>query len=420
MAALDAAGNRAEALRAYQRARRVLADQLGVDPSEDTEAAYLALLGPTPAARPRRRTRRAGGRRWCPRAAAGVGPFPSWGATAELELLAAGMGAGVARGPPRRRRDRRGGHRQDPPRQRGRPARRRRAAARCCSAAATRRRSSPTSRSSRRSTRWWRRPRPTTCPRSAPTRWTSWPPSFPASGAWGARPGRPRPTAAGCSPPPPTSWPPLAAERPVLLVLDDLQWADDDTLLLLRHLLRRAGSAPVLVVAVSRDHDLDPGSALADVVHALDRDGWVDRVPLRGLDERDVGVLLAHLLGAGDHRDAARRMVAETAGNPFLVTELGHASAAGRDPRAASPRGSRTSSRPASPGSTTPSSTCCRRAPSPGPRSTSTSPPRWPGSTTTPRSTPPTPRCGRGSWSRRGRIGSASPTTSCDARSRPG
>ena len=124
----------------------------------------------------------------------------------------------------------------------------------------------------------------------------------------------------------------LAAERPVLLVLDDLQWADDDTLLLLRHLLRRAGSAPVLVVAVSRDHDLDPGSALADVVHALDRDGWVDRVPLRGLDERDVGVLLAHLLGAGDHRDAARRMVAETAGNPFLVTELGHASAAGAPP----------------------------------------------------------------------------------------
>ena len=121
----------------------------------------------------------------------------------------------------------------------------------------------------------------------------------------------------------------LAALRPLLLVLDDLQWADDDTLLLLRHLLRRAGSAPVLVVAVSRDHDLDPGSALAEVVHALDRDGWVRRVPLRGLGEADVRVLLGHLLGAGDHRATARRMVAETAGNPFLVTELGLASGEG-------------------------------------------------------------------------------------------
>ena len=51
-----------------------------------------------------------------------------------------------------------------------------------------------------------------------------------------------------------------AADRPVLLVLDDLQWADDDTLLLVRHLLRRAGDAPVLVVAISRDNDVAPAA----------------------------------------------------------------------------------------------------------------------------------------------------------------
>ena len=83
-----------------------------------------------------------------------------------------------------------------------------------------------------------------------------------------------------------------AADRAVLLVLDDLQWADDDTLLLVRHLLRRAGDAPVLVVAISRDHDVAPGSVLGDVIHALDRDGWVRRLPLRGLEESDVRVLV--------------------------------------------------------------------------------------------------------------------------------
>ncbi len=50
MEAHAAAGNRGEALRAYERCRRVLAEQLGVNPSPATEAAYLALLGEEPAA----------------------------------------------------------------------------------------------------------------------------------------------------------------------------------------------------------------------------------------------------------------------------------------------------------------------------------------------------------------------------------
>ncbi|MGH9011777.1 MAG: AfsR/SARP family transcriptional regulator, partial [Acidimicrobiia bacterium] len=50
MQAHAAAGNRAEALRAYERCRRLLAEELGVDPSPETEAAYVELLGqePTP------------------------------------------------------------------------------------------------------------------------------------------------------------------------------------------------------------------------------------------------------------------------------------------------------------------------------------------------------------------------------------
>ncbi len=49
MAAHAAAGNRAEALRAYERCRRLLAEQLGVRPSEQTESAYVGLLGTEPA-----------------------------------------------------------------------------------------------------------------------------------------------------------------------------------------------------------------------------------------------------------------------------------------------------------------------------------------------------------------------------------
>lgn len=46
MRAQAAAGHRAEALRAYQACRRVLSEELGVDPSPETEALYLELLEP--------------------------------------------------------------------------------------------------------------------------------------------------------------------------------------------------------------------------------------------------------------------------------------------------------------------------------------------------------------------------------------
>ncbi|HET6664806.1 MAG TPA: hypothetical protein VFG94_11130, partial [Acidimicrobiales bacterium] len=74
---------------------------------------------------------------------------------------------------------------------------------------------------------------------------------------------------------------------------------------------------------ISRDHDVAPGSVLGDVIHALDRDGWVRRLPLRGLGEPDVRVLLRQGLPTPrDQVALARRLVAETAGNPFLVTEM--------------------------------------------------------------------------------------------------
>jgi DNA-binding SARP family transcriptional activator len=320
MAAHDAAGNRAEALRAYQRARRLLADELGVDPSAETEAAYLALLGPAPPTRPRDPAGRAGS----PGAGdagptAGRAPVPFVGREAELGVLAAaweqasqgarhvvvitgeaGIGKSRLAGEAALRVAATGGQVLF---------------GRCDQEAIV----------------------PYQPLVEALDALVAATPAdeLPALGPGAAAElGAILPALGGTARPSPPDRgrlfaavtdlvAALSAVRPLLLVLDDLQWADDDTLLLLRHLLRRAGSAPVLVVAISRDHDLDPGSALADVVHALDRDGWVRRLPLGGLDETDVRRLLGHLFGAGDHRAAARRIAAETAGNPFLVTELG-------------------------------------------------------------------------------------------------
>lgn len=113
-------------------------------------------------------------------------------------------------------------------------------------------------------------------------------------------------------------------DEPLLLVLDDLQWAARPTLMLLRHVLR-AGGGRVLVVGTYRDTDLTHDHPLVDVVADLRREGGVDRLSLGGLD--GVGVAAIVELAAGRALDdaglaLARAVYEETEGNPFFVREV--------------------------------------------------------------------------------------------------
>ena len=112
---------------------------------------------------------------------------------------------------------------------------------------------------------------------------------------------------------------------PVLLVLDDLHWAEHATLLLLRHLARSTREAQVLIVGTYRDTDLGRSHPLAEVLADLRRESTVERVDLRGLDEAEVA---AYVAAAAGHElddvtgDLARRLHAETEGNPFFVGQV--------------------------------------------------------------------------------------------------
>ncbi len=111
----------------------------------------------------------------------------------------------------------------------------------------------------------------------------------------------------------------------LLMVVDDLHWADTATLQILRHLAGSTLLPKVMILATYRDSELAAGSALSDLLASLRREGDVQRVDLAGLDDvatiemmesaaghpmRDDGVALAH---------AVRR---ETEGNPFFTTEM--------------------------------------------------------------------------------------------------
>jgi DNA-binding SARP family transcriptional activator/class 3 adenylate cyclase/tetratricopeptide (TPR) repeat protein len=115
-----------------------------------------------------------------------------------------------------------------------------------------------------------------------------------------------------------------ARSRPLLLVLDDLQWATIPTLSLVRH-LARAAEDRVLIVAPYRDTEFDPGHPLVDMLADLRREPGVARVAVEGLDEKAVA---AFVEAAAGHAlddvalDLAMALHAETQGNPFFAGQV--------------------------------------------------------------------------------------------------
>ena len=122
----------------------------------------------------------------------------------------------------------------------------------------------------------------------------------------------------------------VAGRLPILLVLDDVHWADADSLSLLRHVARSAPAMRLLVVLCARPGELAP--AIAATLAELRREGPLVHVDLAGLDDGAVAALLERRTGATD-LEAARRYRARSGGNPFFLGELlREAEVAGRDP----------------------------------------------------------------------------------------
>jgi DNA-binding CsgD family transcriptional regulator len=112
----------------------------------------------------------------------------------------------------------------------------------------------------------------------------------------------------------------LERGAPALVVLEDMHWADEATLDLLKFLGRRIQRAKALVVISYRDDEVGPWHPLRLVIGELPR-GNVRRMQLEGLSESAVAVLAA---AAGR---SACGLHAATAGNPFFLTEVLAASA---------------------------------------------------------------------------------------------
>ena len=117
----------------------------------------------------------------------------------------------------------------------------------------------------------------------------------------------------------------VSQKQPVVLVLDDLQWADNASLLLLRHLAAAEQAMRVLVLGTYRDSELSRFHPLTDTLATLHRQHGVSRIELAGLD--DSGVVAFLEAAAGQTLDdvgvgLAHAVYRETDGNPFFVSEV--------------------------------------------------------------------------------------------------
>ncbi|MGH7819330.1 MAG: ATP-binding protein, partial [Candidatus Binatia bacterium] len=114
----------------------------------------------------------------------------------------------------------------------------------------------------------------------------------------------------------------ISHEAPIVLVLDDLHWADVPSLVLLRHLVRSLAAEPILVLGTARTTEGERSRRIREWLEALSRERSVERISLGGFSDEDVGELLSRL-GNRQAPEAFRAALARrTGGNPLFIREI--------------------------------------------------------------------------------------------------
>ena len=113
----------------------------------------------------------------------------------------------------------------------------------------------------------------------------------------------------------------LAAGAPLLLIVDDAQWADAQSLRLIHYLLRSAPSARLLVTATARREELDENHPLTGLVTAVQAFGHVTEIKLARLSREETALLAERITGAPPDPAGLDRLYRDSEGNPLFVVE---------------------------------------------------------------------------------------------------
>ncbi|MEX2109566.1 MAG: AAA family ATPase [Gemmatimonadaceae bacterium] len=114
----------------------------------------------------------------------------------------------------------------------------------------------------------------------------------------------------------------LVAEDPMLLILEDIHWADQTTLELLHQLTHRAASLKILVVATYRSDELHSSHPLRRLLGTLARERSANLMGLEPLSRAETADMLRCILGTDPDPSLEAAIWRRSEGNPFFVEEL--------------------------------------------------------------------------------------------------
>jgi tetratricopeptide (TPR) repeat protein len=113
-----------------------------------------------------------------------------------------------------------------------------------------------------------------------------------------------------------------AEASPMLLIFEDVHWADSSTCVLLRYLADRIGQTNVLMIATYREAELDTSRPFSRTLQELNRERLVEDIHLDCLDRALVEKLLENKAGSPPPKALTELVFSETEGNPFFIEEL--------------------------------------------------------------------------------------------------
>jgi DNA-binding NarL/FixJ family response regulator/transcriptional regulator with XRE-family HTH domain len=114
----------------------------------------------------------------------------------------------------------------------------------------------------------------------------------------------------------------VASRMPLVLIFDDLHWADIASLRLLELIAARLHELRLLIVITYRDFEMYARPALSDALDALNRQPAHVSLHLRGLDESGIARIVEQLNGEIPSSELAAELHRQTDGNPFFVIEM--------------------------------------------------------------------------------------------------
>ncbi len=114
----------------------------------------------------------------------------------------------------------------------------------------------------------------------------------------------------------------VARSQPLVLALDDLQWADQPSLLLLEFLARQMLDSRIMLVGIYRDVEVTPTHPLSQTLARLARSESYHRQTLDGLAPEDVGELIRGVSDITPDQKLIQAIHRHTDGNPFFMTEV--------------------------------------------------------------------------------------------------